>query len=99
MCAIVTSGTKKVGMSANGRCCIKEVLGEAANPGHMYNVPRKTARRKSAMPKKFQTRNPRPKRNRSSAATRAATNGAVTAMAMSPSPAGHANPTGKSPSA
>jgi len=39
-------------------------------------------------------------RNRkpSSAATRAATNGAVTAMAMSPSPAGHANPPGSSPS-
>jgi hypothetical protein len=50
------------------------------------------------MPNRFQIRNSLPKRNRSSTTTRAATHGAVTAMAISPSPAGQANPAGRSPS-
>ena len=50
------------------------------------------------MPNRFHRRNKVPRRNRSSAATRAATQGAVIAMMISPRPAGHANPPGSSPS-
>src|SRR6266581_1659560 len=98
-CAIATRGTKKEGINANGRRCISAVFVPAVNPGQRYSMPRRTASTKSAMPKRFQTRNVLPKRNPSSAATRATTQGAVAAMTISPRPAGQANPPGSIPSA
>src|SRR6266567_415678 len=98
-CAIATSGTKNDGINANGRRCISAVFVPVVNPGQRYSMPRRTASTKSAMPKRFQTRNVLPKRNPSSAATRATTQGAVAAMTISPRPAGQAKPPGNIPSA
>src|SRR6266571_6738128 len=98
-CAIATRGTKKEGINANGRRCISAVFVPAVNPGQRYSVPRRTASTKSAIPKRFQVRNVVLKRNPSSAATRATIQGALAAIAISPSPAGQAKPPGNIPSA
>lgn len=96
---MMNSGTRYAGMSTSGSRAIGAVVTSPTNPGTRpeLSTPALTATTRSRIPRRFQAAKGRPAAKPGRRTRASATHGAVTPIAMSPQPAGHAKRPGSTP--